>query len=196
MRVFHIANTRSTRVLWTLEEIGRPYEVIRLTSEQKRGGEHRRRHPLGRVPVVELDDGTMLFESAAICLHLADAYREAGLLPAPGSTARGLAYQWVLFAMTEVEPAVFPWLRAHRGGEDETPHIEKFAPVADALTESLARQEWIAGERFTVADIVLASMLRNPRRLGLLDGAPSVARYVERALGRPANRRADAVDET
>jgi glutathione S-transferase len=196
MRVFHIANTRSTRVLWTLEEIGQPYEAIRLTSEQKSGDEHRRRHPLGRVPVVELDDGTLLFESAAICLHLADAHPEAGLLPSSGSTARGLVYQWAVFAMTEAEPRVFPWLRAHRAGEDETPHAERFAPVAAALTESLARQEWIAGESFTVADIVLASMLRNPTRLGLLNGTPSVARYVERALGRPANRRADAIDET
>ena len=196
MRVFHIANTCSTRVLWTLEEIGRPYEVIRLTGEQKRGDEHRRRHPLGRVPVVELDDGTLLFESAAICLHLADAHPEAGLTPAAGSTARGLVYQWVVFGMTEVEPAVFPWLRAHRADEDETPHIEKFAPVADTLSDSVARHGWIAGESFTVADIVLASMLRNPTRLGLLAGVPLLAAYVERALGRPANRRADAIDET
>jgi glutathione S-transferase len=55
-------------VLWFLEEIGKPYDVVPIAREERRSREHVARHPLGRVPVVELDDGTYLFESAAICL--------------------------------------------------------------------------------------------------------------------------------
>ncbi len=195
MRLFHTAGSRSTRVVWTLEELGFPYELKRLTLEERRGEEHRRLHPLGRVPVLELDDGTTLFESAAICLQLADMDPEARLIAPSGTTQRGLVYQWTVFAMTEVEKVAFPWLRAHRGDEDEAPHAEKFAPVGTALQRSLAEHEWIAGDNFTVADIVLASMLRNPTGLGLLSDYAELAGYVQRALARPANRRAEAVDE-
>ena len=119
--------------------------------------------------------------------------------PRPTSSQRRaqpheVSSQWVIFAMTEVEGVVFPWLRAHRRGEDETPHAERFVAAGAALREPLSRHEWIAGARFTVADILLASMLRNPARLALLAGEPSIARYVELALARPANRRSDAVD--
>jgi glutathione S-transferase len=194
-RLYHTPGSRSTRVLWTLEEIGIPYEVSTLTRKQRTGDEHRRLHPLGRVPVLELDGGTPLFESAAICLQLADMNPQAGLIPALGSVERGLVYQWTLFAMTEVEKAAFPWLRAHRAGEDETGHIASFSPVGDALRQGLAGHEWITGDTFTVADILLASMLRSPVRIGLLAEADPLANYTERALARPANRRAEAIDE-
>ena len=70
MRLYHSVGKRSTRVLWTLEEIGVPYEITDLTGEERRGEQHHQRHPLGRVPVLELADGQTLFESAAICLYL------------------------------------------------------------------------------------------------------------------------------
>jgi glutathione S-transferase len=95
--------TRSNRVLWLLEEIGQPYELTRILPEQRRSEAHLARHPLGRVPAVELDDGTVMFESAAICLQLADLAPEAGLLAPSVSAMRALAYQWTLFGMTELE---------------------------------------------------------------------------------------------
>jgi glutathione S-transferase len=100
--------------MWTLEEIGAPYEVTIVSREDRGSEEHRERHPLGRVPVVELDNGRTLFESAAICLHLADLHLEAGLILPVGTYQRGLTYQWSLFAMTEVEKRVFSWLFAKR----------------------------------------------------------------------------------
>jgi glutathione S-transferase len=74
MRVFHREHAgRPVRVVWTLEELGQPYELTVLTGDGGRSEEHRARHPLGRVPVLEDDEG-FVFESAAICLHLADMH--------------------------------------------------------------------------------------------------------------------------
>jgi glutathione S-transferase len=102
-RLYHSAGTRSTRVLWTLEEIGVPYEITVLTGEERRGEQHRQRHPLGRVPVLELADGQTLVESGGICLYLTDRYPSVGLAPLPDAPDRPLLYQWVFFTMTELE---------------------------------------------------------------------------------------------
>src|SRR5437763_9235609 len=102
--VFHREHAgRPIRVLWMLEEIGEPYELTVMSSQQGSSEEHRARQPLGRVPVVEFDDG-YIFESAAICLHLADLHPEAGLIGGLGEHTRALAYQWSIFAPAELEP--------------------------------------------------------------------------------------------
>src|SRR4029077_10949673 len=137
--------TRGTRVVWTLEEIGEPYEVKIVTREDRGSKEHRRRHPLGRVPVIELDNGRTIFESAAICLHLADLYPDAGLIPEVGTYERGLTYQWSVFAMAEVEKRAVAWLFAKRKGEDLTDLADDFAPVADARRDAVREHPWFAG---------------------------------------------------
>src|ERR1044071_6850246 len=118
MRVYHREHAgRPVRIPWTLEEIGAPYELVVMSREEGAGEEHRRRHPLGRVPVLEDDDGT-LFESAAICLHLADRHPDAGLAPAPVTYQRALVYQWSIFAPAELEPPLFAaWVQAQRDPE-------------------------------------------------------------------------------
>ena len=89
-RVFHREHAgRPRRVLWVLEEIGAPYELIVMNWEQGSSEEHRARHPLKRVPVVQTEDG-YLFESTAICLQLADQYPDAGLIGALGTYERAL----------------------------------------------------------------------------------------------------------
>ena len=103
--VFHTPQSRSTRVIWALEEIGAPYAVTRLTREERRGPEHRARYALGRVPLIE-DEAGYLFESGAIVLALADRYPDAGLNFAPGTRERELVYQWVVFVMAELEPPI------------------------------------------------------------------------------------------
>jgi glutathione S-transferase len=191
MRLFHVPGSRSTRVLWTLEEIGRPYDLTTLTWDERKGEEHRRRHPLGKVPAFEFDDGQVLFESAAICLQLADLNPEAELVPPLGSPERARVYQWTVFAIAELEKVAFPWNRARRSNEDETETAEKFAPVGEALRAALTAP-WIAGDDFTVADILIVSILRNTVELGLLEPSDPVTAYVERGLARPAQLRAEA----
>src|SRR5215469_17148172 len=92
-RLYYMPRTRSSRVLWMLEEIGAPYDLTQIAGADRRSPEHRARHPLGRVPALELADGTTMFESAAICLQLADLNPDAGLIPPVGSSDRALVYQ-------------------------------------------------------------------------------------------------------
>jgi len=192
MRLYHLPGSRSSRVLWTLEELEVPYELTIVTREDRRSEAHLRRHPLGRVPVIEFDDGSLMFESATICLQLADLYPDANLIPPLGSPTRGLVYQWTLFAMTELEGRVSKWLFATRAGDDVTEHVAAFNPVGDALRAVLAEQESIAGARFTVADVPIATVLGNAFRRELLTETGPLGAYLERAQTRPAYLRAEA----
>jgi glutathione S-transferase len=195
MRLYHSPGTRGTRVVWTLEEIGEPYEVKIVTREDRGSEEHRQRHPLGRVPVIELDDGRTIFESAAICLHLADLHPHAGLIPEAGTYERGLTYQWSFFAMAEVEKRVFGWLFAKRKGDDLLEHAEGFAAIAGALREAVRDHTWLAGETFTVADILCASMIGNAFNRELLTEEGPLRDWAQRAQQRPANLRAEDRDQ-
>ncbi|WP_026909800.1 glutathione S-transferase family protein [Patulibacter minatonensis] len=193
MRLYHLPGSRSTRALWTLEEIGAPYELALLPGDERRGEEHLRRHPLGRVPVLELDDGRHVFESGAICLHLADLHPDAGLLGPVGSTERALVYQWAFFAFSELEGTVFPWMRAKRAGQDLDALAERFTPVAAALRATLSEGPWLLGDRFTVADVLCSGPLGAAFRRGLIDEDGPLRDYLDRAAARPANVRAEAV---
>jgi glutathione S-transferase len=194
MKLYYVPRSRSTRVLWTLEELGVPYELVVMAPEERHGEEHRKRHPLGRVPVIEFDDGRLLFESAAICLQLADLHPDAGLMPPVGSAERALAYQWTFFAMTELEKRVFDWLFASRRGEDVSEHATGFEPLHKALTDGLGDKPWLTGESFTVADLLCATMLANAYHRELLtDGGP-LQSFAQCAQARPAAQRAEAID--
>jgi glutathione S-transferase len=194
VRLYHVPNTRSTRVLWLLEEIGAPYDLTLMTGDERRGEEHASRHPLGRVPVIEDDEG-FVFESLAILLHIADLHPEAGLMPPPGSHDRALAYQWSVFAMTELEPAVLEVFRSRRAEDDERISAARtdFGDAAAVVENALEGREYLVGDGFTVADLVCAAVLLFARRAELIDGLPSIAAYLERIESRPARERAVAV---
>jgi glutathione S-transferase len=185
--------TRSSRVLWLLAESGAPYELTKLAPQERRSAEYLLRHPLGRVPALELDDGTVMFESAAICLQLADLSPDAGLIAPLGSSERALAYQWVLFAMTELEAPLFRWIREAADGESEPPSRERFAQAATALESALAGHEWLLGDGFTVADVLCASVLGGAHSRDLLGDWPGLQAYVGRAEARPAFIEAAAI---
>jgi len=184
-------------VLWLLEEIGAPYDLTVMTGDERRGEEHRRRHPLGRVPVVEDDDG-FVFESLAILLHVADLHPEARLIPPPGSHDRALLYQWGAFAMTELEADLFDVITARRAEDDErtAAATSQFAEQVAVVERALEGREYLVGDGFTVADLVCASVLLAARRHELIDGLPSIAAYLERIENRPARQRALAVGTT
>jgi glutathione S-transferase len=185
--------TRSSRVLWLLAEIDAPCELVKLATEERRSDAHRVRHPLGRVPALELDDGTVMFESAAICLQLADLHPEAGLTAPLGSSERALVYQWVLFAMTELEAPLFRWIREVADDVADPPSRERFADAAFALQAALQGRAWLLGDRFTVADVMCASVLGGAHSRGLLTEWPGLQAYVERGEARPAFIEAAAI---
>jgi glutathione S-transferase len=146
------------------------------------------------VPALELEDGTVMFESAAICLQLADLHPDAGLTGPPGSSERALVYQWVLFAMTELEGPLFRWLAELRGGATETTTSQqRFSDACTALQAALEGRDWVVGEQFTAADVLCASILSGAHSRELLAGWPVLRAYVERAEARPAYARAAVI---
>ena len=194
-RLYYMPRTRSSRVLWLLEEIGAPYDLTEVKGAERRSKEHLLRHPLGRVPALELGDGTTMFESAAICLQLADLNPEAGLIGPVGSTARGLAYQWVLFAVSELEGPLFRWIRELGEGLVDSPAHDRFADAAVAMQSALAERDWLIDDRFSVADVMCASVLQGANTRGLLEPWPALQAYVRRAEARPAYTRANAISD-
>ena len=194
MRLYHVPNTRSNRVLWLLEEIGAPYDLTLMTADERRGEEHVTRHPLGRVPVVEDEEG-FVFESLAILLHIADLHPEAGLIPPLGSHDRALVYQWSVFGMTELEPAVIEVFVARRAEDQERidKGVEGFREAAAVVEDALDDGDYLVGGEFTVADLVCGAVLLFGRRAELTDGLPRIADYLARLEARPARERANAV---
>lgn len=192
LHVFHREHAgRPRRVLWLLEEIGEPYELTIMDWEQGSGEEHRARQPLGRVPVLQLDEG-YVFESAAICLHLADAYPDAGLIAGLGTYERALDYQWSIFAPAELEP---PLIEAAIFREAQPERAEKargrFFTAANAIANSLEGREYLVGERFGVADVLVSTALSFAKRAKFPEPFPPVLDdYLTRLFERPAYERA------
>lgn len=175
-----------------LEEIGEPYELTVMNWEQGSGEEHRARHPLSRVPVVLFDDG-YLFESAAICLQLADLHPDAGLIAGLGTHARALAYQWSTFAPAELEPpliegAIFREAQPERAGKARG----RFFKAADAVAQSLVGGgEYLVEGRFGVADILVSTALSFAKQAEFPEPFPPVLdAYLTRLFERPAYQRA------
>lgn len=199
MKLFYVSKTRSVRPRWVLEELGVPYQLVRLdpSKGETRAAEHLARQPLGHVPALE-DGDVRMFESAAICLYLAEKYPEKGLLPPPGTPARAATYQWLFYAMTELEPPC-----SAVSAERRKPEAERSARVADeararfrkaaaALEPVLARSPFLLGASFTVADAVVGAVLAWGHAQGPLEGLPATEAYLARLRERPAWRRATA----
>jgi glutathione S-transferase len=192
MRVYHREHAgRPIRVAWTLEELGEPYELTVLTREEGASEEHRVRHPLGRVPVLE-DGGGYVFESAAICLQLADTHPQAGLAPPLGTHDRALVYQWAIFAPAEIEPPVIETaVYAQSDPERSAAGRRRFEKAAAAVAGALDGNEFLVGDSLTVADVLVGSALAFTQRAGFADALPAnLADYVARLAQRPAYQRA------
>jgi glutathione S-transferase len=192
LRVYHREHAgRPIRVVWMLEELGQPYELTRMSTEEGRSEEHRARHPLGRVPVLEDDEG-FIFESAAVCLHLADSDPQVGLIPAPGTHERALVYQWTVFAPVELEPPLIESARqAERDPERAASARERFDRAAAAVASGLDQQEYLVGGRFSIADVLVGTTLGFTARLGFAAELPAnLQSYITRLKERPAYERA------
>ncbi len=176
-----------------LEETGAPYELTVLTRDERRAPEFVVHHPLGRVPVLELDDGGDMIESIAICLQLADLHPESDLIGPLGSALRAKAYQWSIFALAEIETPLIDLRRTSEAGEDLAAGLERFGKAITVIADTLGDRDWLIGNDFTVADVVCASVIGLGHSRGMVaDRWPTVAAYVDRARARPAYERAQA----
>jgi glutathione S-transferase len=139
------------------------------------------------VPVLADDEGCV-FESAAICMHVADLHPDAGLMPPLKTHERALAYQWSIFAPAELEP---PLIEAAIFGEAQPERAEKarrrFTRAAGAVASSLDGSEYLVGDGFTVADVLIGSALAFALPAGFPEALPAPLReYVARLQERPA----------
>jgi glutathione S-transferase len=192
MRVYHREQAgRPLRIIWTLEELGEPYELTVMTREEGKSDAHLARHPLGRVPVLEDEEG-FVFESAALCLHLADLYPDKGLAPPPATHERALVYQWSVFAPAELEPPLFEaWTQAERDPDRAARARARFAKAATVVEGALDGDAYLVGGRFTVADVLVGTSLLFTTRAGISDElTPPLNDYLGRLGARPAFQRA------
>ena len=194
LRVYHrVGAGRPIRVVWALEEVGADYELVTMSAEQARGAEHRARHPLGRVPALEDDQGPLI-ESTALVFHVAELYPDAGLLPAPATHERAVVQGWSIFAMTELEsPAIESYRQRETNPEASTKAAARCADAVAALEGALSgTPPYLAGSRFTVADIVAGGVLDVAVRVGAIEPSPRSAAYLESLAARPARQRASS----
>jgi glutathione S-transferase len=197
MKLYYVPKTRASRPRWVLEEVGVPYDLVRLEPGPggTRGLEHLARHPLGHVPVLE-DRGQYIFESGAICLHLADLFPEKRLLPPLGTVDRGHAYQWVLFSMAEMEPPLIVLSAeakkpdAERSAAVVSEARERFRKTALVLEAVLRDRKYLVGDAFGVADVMVGATLAWARAMRLVDALPSLEGYLSQLRERPAWQRA------
>jgi glutathione S-transferase len=138
------------------------------------------------------DDEGFVFESAAICLHLADLHPDAGLAPAPGTHDRALLYQWTIFAPAELEPPLIESaVHAQSDPDRSAAARRRFDEAASAVSSALHDSDYLVGGRFTVADVLVGSTLAFTERIGFADELPANLRdYLARLAQRAAYQRA------
>jgi glutathione S-transferase len=182
---------RDLRVRWALEEAALPYRVESVPF-RTRSPEHFLHQPFGQVPW--LTDGNIsMFESGAILLHLGN--RSDKLMPAD-ARGRSDALEWVFAALNSVEMASLPWsIFKFSAGAGDTPERKRLDEFLEArlkhLEPVLAGREWLAGS-FSIADILMADVLRLVDRFDGLAAHNACRNYVARATARPAFLKAHA----
>lgn len=184
--------TRDIRALWALEECGIPYETIGMDcgpTGLQGEADFGRINPFKQVPTID-DDGYILTESGAILLYLAE---KSGKLIPSDLKGRAQVYRWLITALNNIEPFTLPILFSDMQG-DANPHLKglrpwhidilgRFFPQVDGM---LAKQPYITGHDFTVADIILTAVLREMRKNEVLKAYPNLEAYRKRCEERPA----------
>lgn len=194
LTLFHAPQSRSSRIVWLIEELGAEASIEYCGIAHRNGrkvGEPdpRNPHPDGKVPAL-IHDGALVTESAAVALYLTDLHPASGLGALPGSPERGPLLTWLAWAAGELEPAIWSKMT---GEADRDPTAKaRYEAAAGRLLEALWEGPWLMGDRFTVADVMVGSSLAWAR--SALPDSPLLDSYVERLAQRPAHIRADARD--
>jgi glutathione S-transferase len=180
---------------WMLEEVGAPYrtEILHFGTTMKSDG-YKAFNPMGKVPTV-VHGKRVVTECAAICAYLADAFPEAGL--APPVADRSNYYRWMFFAAGPLEAAV-----SNRAlGFDVPPGRERmvgygtYADVMDALELAVRTSSYIAGEKFSAADVYVGSQIGWGLQFGSIEKRPVFEQYFGRLALRDAYQRATEKDD-
>lgn len=209
LTVHHLNNSRSQRVLWLLEELGVPYEIVRYQrgADMLAPKELRSIHPLGKSPVVT-DNGNTIAESGAIVEYIVETYGQGRLIPPPGSPERLRYTYWLHYAEgSAMPPLVQKLIFTVLPGRAPALMRPMFSLVMGQLLKNLVnptlkrhmafwegelgKSEWFAGDQFTAADIQMSFPLEAARaRAGLAEGHPRAIALLQRMQARPAYKRA------
>ena len=179
---------RDLRIRWTLEEVGRSYRMDLFDAMGERPAGYHERQPFGQVPT--FDDGTVdLFESGAILLYLGE--QDERLLPTE-TRSRWNAITWLFAALNTIEPVLIQVIMLDLLHRDKPWYADARKAAAsfasrrlETLSHSLGQKEWLT-DRFTIADIMMVSVLRSVRHTDLLDPHTNLVTYRERGEARPA----------
>lgn len=198
MKLYGHRNGRTLRALWALEEVGAPYDYVEVNVMRGQGREpwFLKVNPGGKVPVLD-DDGAVITESAAICMHLAEKYPETKLLPPAGTVDRTACYKWVSFILTELDAPLWT-IAKHRFGLPKDHRVPavidtakwEFGVAVKLLATGLGDRPYLVGALFTVADILAGHILlwAKSTRLGL--DSDKLVSYLDSLTAREAFGRA------
>ena len=177
---------RDLRLRWACEEAGLDYEV-RTIPFDGRETNHLERQPFGQVPFLN-DGGLEIFESGAGLLHL--ARKSEALMPRdPAGAAQTL--EWTIAALNSIEMVSVPWWFLKICGDPDNQLTGWLKQRLDGVERILSEREWLAGGRFTIADLLMADVLR-VREVRAFGDRPASEAYVARITDRPAFRKAQA----
>jgi glutathione S-transferase len=193
LKLYHSPLSRSVRIVWLLEELELPYELITLPLEPPAPKPFAQKTPTGKIPTLE-DDDTTLFESGAILEYVLEEYGENRLAPAVGSAQRGAYLQWVHFADSTafVGMGNISWhTRFKDDAESVAEAIADYRRWAEASLDTLQRRlvdrAFLLGAEFSGADIMVGYTVLVGKALGLIgEQHAAVDAYLHRLTERPA----------
>lgn len=196
MKLYWSPQTRSTRALWMLEETGIPYErelIDVQNPDRDNPAEFLEASPMGKVPAL-VDGNVKMSESAAICLYLADRYAMGTLAPAIDDSQRGKYLYWLMYTPAVIEPSMSEKFHGvetnrYRSGWGD------FDLMIETLEQGIGGRNWILGDAFTAADVMLGSSVVFMRMFDMLPASDALSAYADRCLARPAYQRALELNE-
>ena len=191
LKIYGTSMSRAGRALWAAEELGIKFEHIPVAVPDTRKPEHLKLNPNGHIPVID-DDGTVVWESMAVNLYLAEKYGKAPLWPARVED-RGHAYQWSFWAMTEVEQHLITVFRNRmmlpKEQRDEQAAVNSLQALNAPLKvlDQSVKGGYLLGSEFTVADLNAAGVMLLAPMIGVdMSGVPAAKAWLDKCLARPA----------
>jgi glutathione S-transferase len=197
LTLYHAAPSRSSVVLWMLEELGQPYAIklVKLSAGDNLKPDYLAINPMGKVPALD-HRGTVITELAAICTYLADEFPTAKLNVPTGTPRRGVYLKWLFFGPSVFEPAMID--RAFPRKEEARASSlgwRGFDQVLDIVAKAIGQGPWLMGEQFTAADVVIGANIRWGMMFKMVPERPEFTAYAARIAARPAAQRAEAKDK-
>jgi glutathione S-transferase len=197
LTLYHASPSRSSTVLWMLEELGQPYElkVLSLKQGDNLKPDYLAINPMGKVPALKHGD-TMITEAAAICTYLADEFPNAKLNIPIGTPRRGVYLKWLFFGPSCIEPSVID--RAAPRKEEARRGIlgyGDFDTVMNVVAKAVEKGPWLMDEQFTAADVIVGANIRFGMMFKMIPERKEFTDYAARIAARPAAQRAQAKDK-